>query len=439
MKVLIRKINRKYKNVLELFEKLRKQSFISFMISSTISRAMSFLSVIFLAKFFSKTDYGILSYVDNLRSYFLLLNGMGMTNVVLRYCVQEKDQAKAKGYYLAAFKVGLIFDLVLILISMLFFGLMPMEFASARFILFIMILLPGFIYVFEILQISFRATFQNNLYSKVSIIYSILMILLQVIFCINYGLVGVAVGRYSACIFSIVIALFYYRKSPFYGIKSISPPKAEIKQMVKLGISLLIASAASSFMIYNETYILGKITNSADALADYKVASLVLQITYFVVSSINLFIFPIFARNYENKIWVWKNFKLMTKYLCYIMIPLHIGLIVFAKYFIIFVFGTSYLTAIHTMRILLIASLFQTIVRMPVGTILVAIGKERFNLIINSVSMIVHIGVNIFIISIFGGNGAGVSIAIIYGITAVIMCIALKKSCIPKSFDKYIE
>ena len=114
-----------YTNIKNSFFKelnsLKSKGFISFVLSTSISRAISFLSIMFLARILTKSDYGLLSYVDNIRNYVLIVNGLGFSNVILRYCSQNDALSSNKGFLHISLIIGIIFDVVIISISILLF------------------------------------------------------------------------------------------------------------------------------------------------------------------------------------------------------------------------------------------------------------------------------------------------------------------------------
>ena len=66
---------------------------------------------IFLPRFLSKADYGLLTYVDNIRNYVMLFNGIGITQATLRFCAQKGDDEVKKGYFISSLKIGIIADI----------------------------------------------------------------------------------------------------------------------------------------------------------------------------------------------------------------------------------------------------------------------------------------------------------------------------------------
>ena len=65
-------------------------------IGSFVTKFVAFFGSIFVVRLLTKTDYGILQYVENLYSYALVLAGFGLPFAILRYVViAEKDKKSA--------------------------------------------------------------------------------------------------------------------------------------------------------------------------------------------------------------------------------------------------------------------------------------------------------------------------------------------------------
>lgn len=413
--------------IIQEFYKLKSKGFVSFVISSSISRAISFVSIIFLARILTKSDYGLLSYVDNIRNYVLIINGLGLSNVVLRYCAQNNNLSTNKGYLYSSLGIGIVFDVIIIGISLLFFSQLQFDYPEANRYLISMAFLPLFIYMFESFQMFFRATFRNSLFSIVTIVYSALMIILQIIMGYFFDLLGIVYGRYIAIILSIIFALVIYFVKYHDRTKITLPTKIELKAMILLGISFLIAGASSTMITYNETIVISKFVLNKEILADYKAASLILQITYFFINSIVLFSFPYFVRNKLSLSWIKTNFNKLTKYLVVLMIPVHLFLYLGMNLIISVIFGSEYLTSVPFARFILISSLIQTVFRMPLGNILIAVGKEKANVIINLVSLLIHFVLAYYLTSIFSVIGGMSATMIIYALSSVVMYMVLNR------------
>ena len=81
---------------------LHRRGFFHIIAGSTLAKIAGFVSVFFLPRFLSKADYGLLTYVENIRNYVMLFNGIGVTNATLRFCAQKGSDEEKKGYFVAS-------------------------------------------------------------------------------------------------------------------------------------------------------------------------------------------------------------------------------------------------------------------------------------------------------------------------------------------------
>ena len=129
---------------------LKNRGFFHIIAGSTLAKIAGFVSVFFLPRFLSKADYGLLTYVDNIRNYVMLINGIGITNATLRYCAQESSDEEKKGYFLMSLKVGIIADVLLILFTGAAYLILPFPFEEAKFQLVLSACLPIFYFLLPI-------------------------------------------------------------------------------------------------------------------------------------------------------------------------------------------------------------------------------------------------------------------------------------------------
>lgn len=419
----------KFQNIKDILLNLNKKGLFHIILSSSLSKAISFVSAIFLPRFLTKSDYGLLSYVDNINNYLMLINGIGVVNATIRYCSLNESEEKKKGYFLTTIIVGICFDVIMLVSSVAYFISVPLAFEGANKYLILLSLMPVLTFLFEDIQLLLRAVFENKRFSFLSFFYSFMMVLLQVLFAYLYGINGVVIGRYLSIIASLFIGFNLIRSISVYKGKALLPSKETIKSMIKFSIVMMVTNATSLVMTLNETFILGNVLKSETALAEYKVASYILVISLFLTQSIMVFVFPYFVKHIDDKEWIWKNFKKLFIINAFIMIPFHLLLILFAEWIVLILFGSSYLVAVPVMRMLLIASLSQSLLRGIVGNILGGIGEEKYNLKINIVLVVIHLIIDYYAVLNFGINGSATALIIVYTLSGVLMTCHLKKVC----------
>ena len=255
---------------------LRRRGFFHIIAGSTLAKIAGFVSVFFLPRFLSKADYGLLTYVDNIRNYVMLFNGLGITQATLRYCAQEGSDEEKKGYFITTLKVGIAADVALIVLTTAAYLVVPFPFEGARFQLVLSSCLPVLYFLFTDIQLLLRATFQNQRYSVYNFTYSFLLMIFQIVFAVLWGVTGVMVSRYISMALCAAMGFLLIRDLPLMKVKALMPDRAQVKQMIRFGIVMLTASATSQVMSYNETFIVGQLLKDEELLAEYRVAANIL-------------------------------------------------------------------------------------------------------------------------------------------------------------------
>ncbi|MEG1303340.1 MAG: oligosaccharide flippase family protein, partial [Lachnospiraceae bacterium] len=417
------------KKIKLLKENLVSKGFFHIIISSSLVKIVSFISAMFLPRFLSKSDYGMLTYIDNIRNYVLLFNAIGISNATIRYCATDESDEKKKGYFIASLIIGILFDLFLILVSILGFIVIPFPFSGAKTLLIATSFLPLLAFLFEDIQFLLRACLENQKYSLISFIYSTVMVVLQISMACLWKLNGIVMARYISLVFCVFIGWILIKDIRLIKSKAIMPHKKQVIKMIKFGIVMLVGNSLSLIMQLNETFIIGQVLKDETALADYKVASYILTISLFILQSVVVFIFPYFVKHADDKEWIWNKFKKVFFLNAAVMIPIHIVLFICSRLFIVIIFGENYISAVPLMRMLLIASLAQALFRALSGNILAGIGEEKFNLKINIIFTILHVIIDFTAIKFFGLNGAAIALTVVYFISGIVMIYHLRKVC----------
>ena len=347
---------------------LHKRGFFHIIAGSTLAKIAGFVSVFFLPRFLSKADYGLLTYVDNIRNYVMLFNGIGITQATLRYCAQKSSDEEKKGYFLASLKVGILADAAIILLTAAAYLVAPLPFEGARFQLLISACLPVFYFLFTDIQLLLRATFQNQRYSVYNFTYSFLLMIFQIVFAVLWGVTGVMVGRYISMGLCVLLGFLLIRDLPMMQVKALMPDWGQVKAMMLFSIVMLSASATSMVMSYNETFIVGQMLKNEELLAEYRVAANILSISLFLLEAL-------------------------------------------------------------LVRMFLIASWIQAVFRGLSGNILAVTGEEKFNLKINIIFVIVHAVIDIAAVKILGIYGAAIALIVVYLLSGLIMNLHLRNIC----------
>ena len=408
---------------------LRRRGFFHIIAGSTLAKIAGFVSVFFLPRFLSKADYGLLTYVENIRNYVMLFNGLGITQATLRYCAQEGSDEEKKGYFITTLKVGIAADVALIVLTTAAYLVVPFPFEGARFQLVLSSCLPVLYFLFTDIQLLLRATFQNQRYSVYNFTYSFLLMIFQIVFAVLWGVTGVMISKYISMALCVVMGFLLIRDLPLMKVKALMPDRAQVKQMIRFGIVMLTASATSQVMSYNETFIVGQLLKDEELLAEYRVAANILSISLFLLEALLVFILPYFIQHIRDKKWIWENYKKLFAINGVVMTVFHLGLFIFAKLYLYIFAGPEYMGAAPLVRMFLIASWIQAVFRGISGNILAVTGEEKFNLKINIVFVVVHAVIDVAAVKMLGIYGAAIALIVVYLLSGLIMNLHLRNSC----------
>ena len=405
------------------------QEFFHIIAGSTLAKIAGFVSVFFLPRFLSKADYGLLTYVENIRNYVMLFNGIGITNATLRFCAQQGSDEEKKGYFVASLKIGIFADVFLIVLTTAAFLVIPFPYEGARFQLVISSCLPILYFLFTDIQLLLRATFQNQRYSVYNFTYSFLLMIFQIVFAVLWGVTGVMIGKYLSMALCVLMGYLLIRDLPMMKVKAIKLDWHEIKTIIRFGIVMLTASATSTVMSYNETFIVGQLLKDEELLAEYRVAANILSISLFLLEALLVFILPYFIQHIKDKQWIWENYKKLFVINGTVMTLFHLGLFIFAKLYLFIFAGPEYMGAVSLVRMFLVASWIQAVFRGISGNILAVTGEEKFNLKINIVFVVVHAVIDVAAVKTLGIYGAAIALIVVYFLSGLIMNIHLRNIC----------
>ncbi len=416
--------------IVDSLKRAANQGMFEIILSTFLVKVSTFLIIFLLPKILSKTGYGVLSYVDNLRTYLLLVDGLGMVNATLKFGTIASKNEEKTGVLITTTIIGIIIDLFIIGVVYIIINNVKFAFPEAKRLLEGMLFLQVLTFIFDNAQSFFRSLFKNRIYSLVGIFYASLLAVL-VIFCASYyGIYGVIYARYIAVLISLVIIYIILLKMKIFKKGIIFLSQHTVKNMFKFSTVVMLSNMMSLIMPNNELFIIGYVIKDVEIIAEYKVASMALSIGLLLYSSIIMFIYPYFLKHSDDKRWIWNAYKKIIKINAVVMIPVHLCLIIFARPFILLFYGENYINAISIMRVLFIASLVQALLRGVASNVLIAIGSEMRVLKINAVFVIIHIILDFIAVSFWGINGAAISLVLIYLVSGGIMSFSIRKICL---------
>lgn len=382
-------------NIKSFFSDITKKGVFHIFAGSFLTKFVSFFASIVVVRILSKTDYGILSYYENLYSYFYLLAGYGLGNAVLRYVIISDSLSEKKSILSYCKWNGTKFNIFLVLIGMGFSFIYkhPAEFNDYRFFLIIILLFLPFQYITNLYIFNERAFYDNKNYALISFLYSSILIGFKVVGASIWQLFGALIAPlFIHVCFSICLDIFDKRR---YFQNTVEQPidNDKKKEINKYAIQYMITNGLWALFSLNSTFILGRTIGDAELLADYKIATILPGVISIVSTSIGIFIAPYFTKREASKDynWVRSNWKKMMIFSLILMGFIVAFLFFIAPIAIKLVFGEKYSSSFPIMRLLLIAAFFDAGIRYPTANLLAAMNKIKYNMFVSFIGIVMQI------------------------------------------------
>ena len=405
----------------EFLKKLSGSGFLGIIISSTLVKAISFCSGIFIARLLSKYDYGVYGKVNNLLSMFMILDGIGTISGILQFSSQNTDNlGKMLAFESYGFKVGLTFNGV-VAVALLLVGLfVPINgFEGANQMLCIMCLVPLSAYIANYFAILLRVRWKNKMYSIMTFVQSAITLIGAVLGAYFGGLIGVAIARVigdiSICaIYVIVLKQILFEKKSSYRLDGF-----EKKKFLSLSATSAFNNAIGQLLYMMDIFVIGIVIENAEITASYSAASKIPFALSFIPSAVMVFAYPYFAKNNSNRAWIKSTYFKMTGLLGALNVFITVVLILIAPYLIKFLFGDQYSDAVLIFRVLMLSYFISATFRIPSGNVIITQMKIKFNTVVAIVSGLLNIVFNVILTMKMGSIGAAITTVAIVTLSGI--------------------
>ena len=407
-------------NKLEQLKILKNKGLFHIFGTSVINKILSFLTNIFVVNFLSKEEYGLFGYSNNLLNMFLLFSGLGLTSGILQFCSENRDNEEKEDIYRYGFTAGLITNLVLGVILLIFSLYAPIKIEESRKYISLLSFMPIIQYLFEYVMTILRTKKMNKEFAFMQNINVFLYFIFSIIGAYKFGIIGVIIGRYIAFIATFLIEIINLR-----NIYMIFLRKNKLKKFLKLEIlkysSVCCACNCISQLLYLlDVFLIGVIIANKAIIAEYQVSTLIPNALLFIPNNLMVFIYPYIAEKKDDKRWIKDIYIKIIKYMGIFNLVLGLILVIFAPIIIKILWGENYIGSVNSFRILSVSFIISSIFRIPTGNILAMMRKVKINLYISIASGVLNILIGIVLIEFFGAIGAAIATLIVVTISSLI-------------------
>ena len=396
-------------------------------IGSFVTKFVAFFGSIFVVRLLSKEDYGLLSYVENIYGYALVIAGLGLSYSILRYVIVAEENKKGSVFKYVV-KNSIIINLIISAIIVLanFFAPYPESVKNVIYFVPIIALLVPCQDLFNDGLFTLRATFRNKEYAYWSTAVASILIIGRI--------VGAIVGNVSGVLWSRVIintiasiALLLFCKNVIRLQSTNQLTQNEKREIKSYAFQYMITNGLWAVFMLNDLFILGNMISDATVIADYKVAYVLPSNLIIFANAIGIYVGPYFTKNENDLSWVRRNFKKV--YMVTFAVVFSVALIIWilANPLIVLLYGESYLNVVPLMRVLLIAAVLNAGLRYTTANSLAAMGQVKYNMVISAIGMALQIILDIVLIRGYKAMGVAISSCIVYAFMSLSLLLVFYK------------
>lgn len=380
---------------------VKKNAFLN-VIKQICSILFPLITYPYISRILGSSSYGIYSFADSIVSYAVLVADLGVTTYAIREGAKIRDNQNAINDFASeVFSINVVSTLIayaLLVIATL---------ASARIMADKNVV---FIRSLIILLTTVGMDWINNIYEDFKYI-TIRYIAFQTIsLVLMFIFVRSSKSLYAYTLITVIavgggnlLNIIYIRKYVNVKLKF-----SRLKQHIKPILILFANNVAVTIYANSDITMLG-FYSSNNAVGVYSLASKIYSLAKLMINAVVMVMVPRLSYVVNQKEKYEKYVFSTAKYLIYICLPIVCGSAILSKQILYIVGGNEYLTGSMSLSILSFAIIGAVGGSFFSNCVLLEHKKEKFILISTSISAVLNVGINIFIIPKFGINGAAIT------------------------------
>lgn len=387
--------------------------------ANVLNKIVAMLSNMVITRILTIAEYGSWTYILNVYGYFSLVAGLGLINGAYQFGAENLGGEKEFQYYSYCLKRGLLCNIGLVLIGVLFAFCVQLPLKNIEMLLVSYIPMLLLEYIMNLFVIILRCQNRIKEYARVLNINTVLIALGT---CIGafFGISGVILGKYVAYIVSVLLLQQMMKDETLRLFSQKMLEGKEIRSLWRFSIISCISSAMNSLLYLLDVSMITALLESAEKTAIYKVATLAPSALAFIPSSIMVCILPSIISNNRKRDWLKSHFKMYYVGMGSANLVITVAAIAFAPLIIRVLSGEQYLPAVPYFRILLVGNCISSTFRLLSGNILFALKKVNINMITSIISGGLDIFLNYTLITKFSVMGAAFATVIAETVASII-------------------
>jgi O-antigen/teichoic acid export membrane protein len=379
---------------------------IYYMSSNVISKVIMGVAGIFLARYLSKVDYGILTTATAFVGFIFIFVNFGMWD----YCLIELSKIKNNVESILG-KILIIFIILYLIGSFITYILYNQIYDVGIIIAILLYFKLFFDWILNGIIVVLQSKDLFNKISVIQIITSLVMVVpVTLLYIFSFGL--------NEYVFTSVIltAIFVICLVIGFGSKLINI--STLLRDIKFNKSILynsyyfFVSGLMAYIYMQSDILMLSFMAGPIEVSRYAVVTVLIFAAYLIPTSIYNYYLPKIAGAYAsnskddlNKIY--RQFKILT---IGIMFLISIFLFIFSKNILNMIYGVKYLDSSNILKILSVVLFFHSFCSLY-GAVITASGNQKLRSKLQILAAFFNIILNIYFIPLYGAEGAAITTA----------------------------
>ena len=370
-----------------------------------------FINLVVLIRYLSHEHFGVWGLFLTITTIFEMTKTGLLKNAHIRFVTTSDDKEERSAVASSSFVINILITVVFVLLVLLFSNwLSAWLHAGKDLALTIKWFIPGLLCMvffshLEAVQqshLDFKGVFAGYFVRQ---LLFFLMIGIHPVMGIAFSLKQLALYQ-SISIFAGTLVIYFYSRK--YLLYRFNATMAWVKKILKYGGYIFASGFVSNIFASVDQFMISKYI-SAKSVSYYNIAQRLNNLVDIPSYAAAEILFPKAsqASHLEGNERVKYLYERMVAILISFTTPAAIFIILFPKFIITIIAGSSYVIAAPILQLYMITGLFRPM-QNQAANILNSIGKTRLCFIINSISLIIYLGINYLCLVSFGFYGAAI-------------------------------
>jgi O-antigen/teichoic acid export membrane protein len=370
-----------------------------------VGKVASLIFFVVIARTLGEEMFGDFVFGMSLSTVLLIMAGLGMQEMIGREVAKDPRRADDLVWNVIVLKGLMLVALLVVITGIVAVQGRSLESAAAIVIVSVGI---GFEYQAGTLYAVFDGRERQQYVATTLIVNRLSTALMGIAAAIaGAGLVPIAILFTTGSALGVVTAYWLMQRFVLQPAKRIEPHAwgALIRASLPLGILTLLGTVS----FRTSVVLLGLLSAGSAAVGEYGAAYRLIESTMFIASSFNAASLAWFSRqDGSNPVPIVRGFEMATKTVLALMLPIGLGLALFARPLVEALYGTDYDGAVTPLRILgVLCALWGLNTTMV--TVLVTRNRPDVYTVPALIALVPNIALSVILIPSHGANGAAIA------------------------------